>query len=420
MNDMGRFLPAAAVVVTVLLLVVRYRLPTRDCPWWVWAVLDTPTLAAACGALLAWAAPTWVAVPAHEILHPAFLFFAGWVGLEIGCGLDLRVVRRAAVVPFLNETAMALAAAATVFAAAYAGSRLIPGMPPPMPEALMVLAGVCVAGPALLGTGPALSRGAGRGSFWNPSAAASIAVLLAATGSALAPWPVLETIVPGWDVRVLLEIDSVFARLLWAMGAGCLAGFVADLATKDDFAPGGVYPQLAAVVLIAAGIAGAVGLETLLVGAVAGFWLINATLRRLDILHVLKRGASLPRLLVPFLGGWLVGSSVGSAGFDIAAFGLVLVLVMFVRPAARILGRRVIQVGQHAARRRRPEPFSPALANIDELGILLAAVFTRLLEPAAGVGALAAVLLAQWLLGVGASAWDQHKMSGKIEPPTRK
>ena len=420
MNDMGRFLPAAAVVVTVLLLVVRYRLPTRDCPWWVWAVLDTPTLAAACGALLAWAAPTWVAVPAHEILHPAFLFFAGWVGLEIGCGLDLRVVRRAAVVPFLNETAMALAAAATVFAAAYAGSRLIPGMPPPMPEALMVLAGVCVAGPALPGTGPALSRGAGRGSFWNPSAAASLAVLLAATGSALAPWPVLETIVPGWDVRVLLETDSVFARLLWAMGAGCLAGFVADLATKDDFAPGGVYPQLAAVVLIAAGIAGAVGLETLLVGAVAGFWLINATLRRLDILHVLKRGASLPRLLVPFLGGWLVGSSVGSAGFDIAAFGLVLLLVMFVRPAARILGRRVIQVGQHAARRRRPEPFSPALANLDELGILLAAVFTRLLEPAAGVGALAAVLLAQWLLGVGASAWDQHKMSGKIEPPTRK
>ena len=52
--------------------------------------------------------------------------------------------------------------------------------------------------------------------------------------------------------------------------------------------------------------------------------------------------------------------------------------------------------------------------------ILLAAVLTRLLEPAAGVGALAAVLLAQWLLGVGASAWDQRKMGGKIEPPTRK
>ena len=116
----------------------------------------------------------------------------------------------------------------------------------------------------------------------------------------------------------------------------------------------------------------------------------------------------------------LVGGGVGSAGFDMAAFGLVLVLVMFVRPAARILGRRVIQVGQHAARRRRPEPFSAALAKIDELGILLAAVLTRLLEPAAGVGALAAVLLAQWLLGVGASAWDQREMGGKIEPPTRK
>lgn len=412
MSDMGHFLPAAAVVAAVLLLAVRHRLPSRDRPWWVLASLDGPAVAAVCGGLLAWAAPTWVAEPARQILPSAFLFFAGWVGLEIGCGLDLRVMRRATVVPFLNETATALASAAAVFALAYGGSHLVSGVPSPMPAALLVLAGVCVAGPALPGVGTSLKRGAGRGGFWDPSAAAALAVLLAATGSALALWPALETVVPGWDVRVLLETDSVIVRLLWTLGAGCLAGFVVDLATKDDFAPGGLYPQLAAVVLIAAGIAGGIGIETLLVGTVAGFWLINATLRRLDILHVLERGASLPRLLTPFLGGWLVGGGVGTVGFDAAAFGLVLVLVMFVRPAVRIVGRRVAQVGQHAARRRQ-EPFMAALVEVDELGILLAAVLTRLLEPAAGVGALAAVLVAQWLLGVGASAWDQRESDSR-------
>ena len=240
MSDIGDFLPAAAVVATVLLLAVRYRLPARDRPWWVWASLDAPVVAAVCGGLLAWAAPTWVAVPAREILHPAFLFFAGWVGLEIGCGLDLRVVRRASVVPFLNETATALASAAAVVALAYGGSHLVSGVPSPMPAALLVLAGICVAGPALPGVGTSLKRGAGRDGFWDPSAAAALAVLLAATGSALAPWPVLETVVPGWDVRVLLEIDSVFARLLWALGAGCLAGI--PLLVAADHLPG---PELA-------------------------------------------------------------------------------------------------------------------------------------------------------------------------------
>ena len=398
-----------ALALTVLLLAGRQHLVARERPWWLMAVVGVPSVAALSGVLLAWAAPQWMAEPVRLLLQPAFLFLGAWGGIQIGCGLDLRAVRRAAVVPFLYEGATAVATTASVFVLAYGASRLIPGAPGPLPATLLVLAGVCCAGPALPGGGQTLSRGAGRGGFWNPSAAAAFAVSLAAFGYAMAPWPVLQVAIPGWEGTIPVEIDSILGRLLWVVVVGCVAGLVADLATKDEFVPGRLYPQLAAVILIAAGVSGAIGLETLLVGAVAGFWLVNATLRRLDILQVLQRGATFPRLLAPFLGGWLVGDGAITSGIDGGTFGLVLVLTLFLRPAARIAGRRLVQAGLLAARGQRRESLSAGLVEIDELGILLAAVLTRLLGPATGAGAMAAVLAAQWLLRIGSSAWDQHE-----------
>jgi hypothetical protein len=57
-----------------------------------------------------------------------------------------------------------------------------------------------------------------------------------------------------------------------------------------------------------------------------------------------------------------------------------------------------------------------ALVQIDELGILLAALLTRLLEPAAGIGALAAVLVAMWCLGVAARAWEEREARRQDAP----
>jgi hypothetical protein len=410
-NDPERLVSILLLVLTGLLLAGRQLLSGRGRPWWVMAALDAPGVTALSGGLLAWAAPEWITASTKLLLQPAFLFLGGWVGLQIGCGLDLRAVRRAVVVPFLFEGATALATIATLFAMAYAAYRLIPGVPGPMPAALLVLAGACTAGPGLPQGGPALTRGAGRGGFWNPTLAAALAVLMAAVGSALAPGPTLQAGIFGWDGTIPVEIDSVLGRLLWVLIVGAVAGLVIDLATKDDFAPGGLYLQVAAVVLITAGVAGAIGLETLLVAAVAGFWLINATLRRLDILHVLQRGAGLPRLLVPLFGGVFVGVGVRSDGIDALSFGVILVLVLFMRPVARIVGRRMVLAGPLAERRRRQESLPSGLIEIDELGILLAAVLTRLLEPAAGVGAMAALLLAQWLLGLASRAWDQYEPS---------
>jgi hypothetical protein len=149
-----------------------------------------------------------------------------------------------------------------------------------------------------------------------------------------------------------------------------------------------------------------VGIDTLLVGTICGFWLVNATLRRLDILHVVERGATVPRLLAPFLAGWLVGDSLKATGVDSGVFLFVLLLLLLLRPTARVLARRMLQ--SHSSGRRQ-ERQSASVVEINEIGILLVVMLTRFVEPATGAGAVAAVLLAKWLLGIGAQAWEQRE-----------
>lgn len=397
MNSHVQVLPLLVLGAVLALLIVRQQVMSREPSWWIRAVFDGSTVAALCGGMLSWSAPSWISAQTQGLVQPAVLFLAGWVGLEIGCGLDLRVVRRATFLPFLTEAASALTVTLIVFAVAYTVSNLVPGGAGTLPTVLLFLSGICVAGPALPGSAIALSRGAGRGGFWNPSAAAALAVLLAATGSAM---------VPGLESGIYLE--SPYGRLLWALAAGCVAGLVADLGTRDDFAHGGLYPQLAAVVLVAVGIAGAVGIDALLVASVCGFWLVNATLRRLDILHVLERGATIPRRLAPFLAGWLVGDGFRAIGVDSGVLLFVLLLLLLLRPAVRVFGRRMLQSSAYSSGRRQ-ERQSAAVIEIDEIGILLAAMLSRFVEPATGVGVVAAVLLAKWLLGIGARVWEQRQ-----------
>jgi hypothetical protein len=395
MNSLVQVLPLLLLGSLLALMIVRQQVMSREPSWWIGAILDGSAVAALCGGVISWSVPTWISIQTQDLVQPAVLFLAGWVGLEIGCGLDLRVVRRASFLPFLTETASALTVTVVVFAVAYAVSSLLPGGPQTIPAMLLILSGICVAGPALPASMVALSRGAGRGGFWNPSVAAALAVLLAATGMAL---------VSGTESGIYL--DSPYGRLLWAIAVGCVAGLVADLGSREDFAPGGLYPQIAAVVLVAAGIAGAVGIDTLLVGTICGFWLVNATLRRLDILHVVERGATVPRLLAPFLAGWLVGDSLKATGVDSGVFLFVLLLLLLLRPTARVLARRMLQ--SHSSGRRQ-ERQSASVVEINEIGILLVVMLTRFVEPATGAGAVAAVLLAKWLLGIGAQAWEQRE-----------
>lgn len=409
MTPLDPWIRTAALALCVGLLGLRLSRPAlAELPWSLRAIASGPTVSALCGILLGFSVPDWVGAPMRQLVQPALVFLAGWVGLSAGCGLDLRVAGRTVPIAYMHELGAALGAAAIVLLLAYAAPRAVATAPGLAVPALLVLAAVCVSGPALPLAHPGPTRWAGRGGTWSPSAAAVLATLLAAAGLGLAPTAPFHLSVPGFATARLLLLDGAITRILWGAAGGCMAGLLADLATKDDFAPGGLYPPIVAVVLVAAGAAGAIGLEPLLVGAVAGFWLINATLRRLDILRVLERAAALPRLAAPFAAGWLVGAGTRQAPFEPATFLFALIVVTAVRPAVRLGCAHLIQGVMRRSRRRRPEPLTPDLIELDELGILAGAVLTRVLPAAAAGPALAGVLAGQLLLTAAARWWERR------------
>ena len=387
--------------------------------WAVRWLTDPQVVAILCGAMLGWAAPEWLARPFGLVLLPGLAFFAGWMGVAAGCGLDLRAMKGGHATGFLLEAAAASALVLALFSISLLG-EMAAGVKYLDAPALFVLAAVCVAGPAMQaagGGGSRVRRARGMGSgFRVPSTLAVMAVLLAAAGMGLeSPEPV-HLSPPGLDSQPLLQLEGPLERLLWGLAAGCLAGFLADMATRVDFAPGGLYPPLAAVVLLAVGLSGGIGLEGLLVGAVAGFWLINATLRRLDILRVLDRGARFPRVTVPFLAAWYMGSGLRQGIMDTVVFAVVAVGVVALRPVFRLVTARVVEVAVGRRRLRRPRPAGAEGISIDELGLVIGVLLLKPLHPAAGVGGLAGVLAAALVLGGIRNGWRRGSR-GEAEAP---
>lgn len=396
MTPVASWLPAIAVAAGLGLLVLRQAVGDRHDA--LGALVDGPPLPALAAALFGWAAPAWIGDPLASLLTPVLLFLVTWGGVEVGCGLDLRVVRRAPTGPLLYDVASGLAAVVALYLVAHALHALAPATPAPAPALLLGLAAVCVAAPAM----PAVAGRRSRRGFWVPSLAPATAVLLAAVGTTFVEAPLVETVLPGGAVATVL-LDGTASRLLWSLAVGWLAGLLADLATKDDFAPGGLYAQLAAVVLLAAGVTGALGLDALLVGAAAGFWLVNATLRRLDLLHVQQRGSGLPRRLLPLAAGWMVGATASGGGVALAPLVFAGGALLLLRPAVRLLARRMRTSGATTARGGSE---SIGYVRIGDLGLLVALGLTRWVEPPAGAAVVAGVLLAQWLLQIAVALRD--------------
>ncbi len=422
------WIAAALVSAAIGLFAFRTRVSASAAPgpWPVRMLTDPQAVAILCGAMLGWAAPGWMGRPFGLVLLPGLAFFAGWMGMAAGCGLDLRAIKGTYTSGFLYEAGAALATLLAVFLASLVGG-MISAVPDLGAPALFVLAAVCIVGPAIPAAGGGPGRGAARpgvamrGGFWVPSTLAVAAVLLAAVGVGFGPSQPFQLSLPGLpDPQALpMQLEGLPERLLWGLAAGSLAGFMADMATRVDFSPGGLYPALAAVVLLAVGLSGAIGVEGLLVGAVAGFWLINATLRRLDILRVLDRSARLPRLAVPFLASWLVGSSLGQGFFDTGVFLLVAAGVIALRPAVRLATARAVEGPRNRRRRRRSQPSMGDRIALDELGLLIGVLLVKPLQPAAGAGGLAGVLAAALVLGGVRCWWESRGRAAAKAPADR-
>ena len=422
------WIAGALVAASITLFCFRARVAAAAAPLppAVQAVTNPQAAAILCGAMLGWSAPGWIAQPASLVLLPGLAFFAGWMGVAAGCGVDLRAIRGGHLTPFLYETGAALAAVLALFSASLLG-EMVPAVPDLGAPSLFVLAAVCVVGPAIPPAGGGVVRGIGRaaggmrGAFQGPSLLAVLAVLLASVGAGLGPSKTFQLSLPGLPepLPLPIQLESLSERLSWGIAAGCLAGFLADLATRVDFAPGRLYLPLASVVLLAAGISGGIGVEGLLVGAVAGFWLINATLRRLDILRILDRGAKLPRFAVPFMAAWLAGSGLRQGSFDTGHFLLAALGVIALRPVVRLATARAVEGGSFGRRRRRSASSMADRLAIDELGLLIAVLLARPLQPDAGVGGLAGVLAGALFLGAGRCWWRNRRKADEEGPAPR-
>lgn len=398
---------AAALGLSAVLYPIRRLLLRLNAEkhWVVAPILDVRLLVAVSAAALAWTAPTPVGLAVDHAGVIWFAFLAGWVGLVAGCGLDLRVLRRHTMTSLLYELGLALVTCAGVALTLVAVAHLLRAdLSLLQAPALLMASAMCVAGAALpLGQEGNVKPGARRRT-WR-TMAPFLGVVLAALGSGLVATSPM-TISPVWSSQALLfTIEGLGNRLWWGLVAGAMTGLLCDLATREDFPLGGLYFLLAGVLLTGSGMALILGLEPLWLGAVAGAWLMNATLRRLDVMRVLDQGSAATRIGLPLLTGWLLGRGMQDEMPDPVVFALTLVLVLGFGAAVKSVGTRLaLRRLSRGGRRGMPLPNLTRMANLDDVAIVIAVVLSGVVSAAEGLGVLAAVILGQVVLGL-ASAW---------------
>ena len=359
-------------------------------------------LAAIAGAALGWGAPDWVRTGLQPVPMLMFVFLAGWMGLVAGSSLDLRVSRKLGRAIISRELGQAVAVVLAV-AVLVSGADLVLGEGNGFGQFhILTLASIC-----LLGSIPPqrqAHRGAGTGAgFWDPSIIAPLALLMAAIAvvSDSNPVAILRLPAPSWEL-LTLELGGALEQLLWATLAGGITGLLLDQVSREDFAPGGLYVQIAAVILVCSGLAAMLGFSPLWIGAVAGFWSVSATLRRLDLLMVLERGLALPRVAAPALAGWCVGGALTTVGLNWPAVFVVSGVIIIVRPIVHTVV--ALTQRRHLLRRpgRRPGPIDPEIIEIREIALVIAGAGGLVLTARALPSLLLGVLIAQLLLAIGA------------------
>ncbi|MBT4097399.1 MAG: hypothetical protein HOC05_19160 [Gemmatimonadetes bacterium] len=408
-----------AIALLVPLAFVPFRLwieRGNEGPFGLFKVFGSaPLLAAITGAVLGWGAPDWVRTGLQPVPMLMFVFLAGWMGLVAGSSLDLRVSRklgRAIVTRELGQAVVVLVAVAVLVS----GADLILGEVTGFGQFhILTLASICLLG-AILPQRQA-QRGAGTASgFWDPSIIAPLALLMAAIAVVSDSNPAAILRLPAPSAEVLtLELGGALEQLLWATAAGAITGLLLDLVSREDFAPGGLYVQIAAVTLVSSGLAAMLGFSPLWIGAVAGFWSVSATLRRLDLLMVLERGLALPRVAAPALAGWCVGGALTTVGLNWPAVFVVSGVIIIVRPTVHT----VVALAQrrHLLRRagRRPRPIDPEIIELREIALVIAGAGGLILSARAFPSLLLGVLIAQLLLAISAQLWRDRGRSPAAE-----
>ncbi|MBI93627.1 MAG: hypothetical protein CME05_10550 [Gemmatimonadaceae bacterium] len=413
--DVGRL--GLAIVIAAMIIPVRAWINKGNAgPLGLLDVAASPArLAAISGVAIGWGVPDWVRGELQPVPILCFVFFAGWSGLVAGSSLELRVSRRLTLHGIRHELLQAVFVTVAVTVLIWA-VRFIPGFgTAPGRFHILTIAAICLLTSIL--PSRQLHRGGGAGvGFWDPSLLGPMALLLAAWAVAgeFTPTVVLQLPAP-LSQQVSFELGGPVEQLLWSTVGGAITGLLMDLVTREDFAPGGLYVQMAAVALVCSGLGAMMGLSPLWLGAVAGFWSVSATLRRLDLLVVLAKGMALPRIAAPALAGWCVGIALVSEGLNWRVVGMVVAVIASVRPTVHIVAALVQRRRFSRIAGRRPRPIDPTIIEADEVSLVIAGAGGVVLSQQALPSLLLGVLLAQFLLAVGAQLGRGPK--GASTPP---
>ncbi len=384
------FLVAAAIVAAYGAYVVRgWVLQRESASPGVVAVVGERHLCAVVGLLFGCSGTPWLS-GLGDAAGLASLFFAGWIGFSCGCCLDFRVLRLAGGSSLLPGFYQFLIALVLAPVSVYAMSN-VPGTGGDLatPAAAMVLAALCIAGPSSTRERSGSFRATHRLEFRRPSLSAVAAIASLGVASALMPAPASELTTPFFGLSQLIAMEGV-DRILWGAALGGIIGLLCDLASREYHPTGPLLFLLSSFAFVGAGLSGGLGLQPLWVGAFTGIWLINCTLRRLDILRVVERGRPLARFGLPLALGWLLGDRLQVAGIDWESFAISLAVVLLLRPAVKFIAASVVKLLS-----RRGSTGSPPLgANLDEseqLSLLAALVLFNAFGGGVGAGVLAGV-----------------------------
>ena len=328
-------------------------------------------------------------------------FLVGIFGLVVGCSVELRLLGNISRPLILMEIGYLVLLGLGLWTLSYDFSQGdVAG------AALWGVCGLCAA--CWMRQSRKGSTKKKKGTGWLPSASALAGLLLAGVG-------LMQLRPGGFEMRLPLGFPSVVVvEGTWAEYGSCLVlgalvGLIIDLATRG-ISRGYLYYMIAVGLLLGSGMAGVLGLEPLWVGAVAGIWLVNATMRRLDILHALEQGQDMVRTVLPGVAGWALGATLVESGFELVFGAWVFLALVAVVPGMRLgvwygMGK-LLDRSVHQRTGVGPRQ----LLELDDLGLVIALSLAAVLPAGQGAALLAAVLLGQRLLHVVA-VWAGGRLS---------
>ena len=331
----------------------------------------------------------------------AVAFLVGIFGLVVGCSIELRLLRQVSRPLLLLEIGYLVLLGLGLWVLSYGFSQGgVDGA---------ALWGVCGLGAACW------VRQSGRGRGKKKKSTGLLPSVSALAGLLLAGVGVMQLRPGGFEIYLPLGFPSVVVvEGVWVEWGSCLVlgalvGLIVDLATRS-VSNGYLYYLIAMGLLLGSGIAGALGLEPLWVGTVAGIWLVNATMRRLDILRALEQGQDMVQTVLLGVVGWVLGAAFVEGGFELVFSAWILLALVAVVPGVRLgvwhgMGKLLDRsVRQHTG----VEP--KQLLELDDLGLVIALSLAAVLPAGQGAALLAAVLLGQRLMHVVAM-WTAGRLS---------